>query len=231
MKFLRELLRFIFTFSLIFLVSFTLMNFSGVKSMLALYFNQEQIEESHENSVVKDVDDKVLIPAHAKKLAKKEHPPLNLQPSPIDYRLIIPKLGINVPLVEMDDRYISDDLWGEFEKEVQSALREGVVHYPGTAMPGQFGNVFFTGHSSYYPWDSGSYKDVFANLVQLEVGDHYYVYYKQQKYKYRVSEKKEVYPTEVGVLEQPRNKKMSTLMTCWPLGTVLRRYIVIANQV
>jgi len=100
-----------------------------------------------------------------------------------------------------------------------------VVHYPGTASPGQVGNVFITGHSSYYPWDPGKFKDVFAVLGQLEVGDEYFVYFGQQKFTYKVREKYEVSPDNVNVLQQPHDKKVSTLMTCTPVGTTLRRLI------
>jgi LPXTG-site transpeptidase (sortase) family protein len=232
MKVLREIIGFILTFSLIFIVSFSLMNFSSVKSILSFYYQGEKVEESIESSIgEKKIKTMPLAPSSAKKLVKKEFPQLYMALTPPDYRLVIPKIGVNVPLVEMSDEYISNDLWGDFEKEVQIALRDGVVHYPGTANPGQLGNAFFTGHSSYYEWDQGRYKNVFANLVQLKEGDTYYVYYKQRKFKYIVKETKEVLPTEVGVLNQPEDERLSTIMTCWPLGTVLRRLIVIGQQV
>ena len=232
MKIIKEILSFIFTFGIIFSISFMVLNFSAVKSSIEYYFQKDvQTQVVAESIGETKIVEIPLPPKGAKKLIKKEFPPLKFSPTPLDYRLIVPKIGKNVPLVEMSDKYISDDLWGKFEKQVQKALKNGVVHYPGTAEPGQFGNVFLTGHSSYYPWLDGNYKDVFANLVQLDVGDMYYVYYQQQKYKYKITEKKEVSPTEVDVLKQPQDKKLSSLMTCWPLGTTLRRLVVIAEEV
>jgi LPXTG-site transpeptidase (sortase) family protein len=232
MHIIKEIFGFLLTFGIIFSISFAALNFTAVKSMFNYHFSKNNNEEIIKESIgEKKLAEIPLPPKGAKKLIKKEFPPLHLSVAPLDYRIIIPKIAKNVPLVEMSDKYISDDLWGKFEKEVQNALRNGVVHYPGTARPGQFGNVFFTGHSSYYPWDEGNYKDVFVNLKQLDVGDEYYVYYQQKKHAYKITEKKEVRPTEVGVLEQPRNKKLSSIMTCWPLGTTLRRLIVVAEEV
>ena len=231
MKFIKDTFGFLLTFAIIFAISFAVMNFSSVRSLAEFYIFGEQKAQAVAEAVESKKEEVLLPPQGAKKLVKKEFPPLEIDVMPMDFRLVIPKIGKNVPLVNMSDKYISEDLWGEFENEVQNALRDGVVHYPGTAKPGQTGNVFFTGHSSYYPWDSGNYKDVFANLMQLEVGDEYIVYYQQEKHKYRVNEKKEVRPTEVGVLEQPTDKKLSTLMTCWPLGTTLRRLILVAEEV
>lgn len=227
----RESIGFLVTFFLIFVVSFAAMNFSATKSLITFYLLGEKHAEALQESVDPRKEEVLLVPKGAKKIVQKEFPPLQMEVSPLDFRLIVPKIGKNVPLVKMSDEYISDDLWGKFEKEVQQELRKGVVHYPGTAFPGQNGNVFFTGHSSYYPWDPGKYKDVFANLSQLEVGDEYYVYFQQKKHTYKIFEKKEVRPSEVGVLEQASDKKLSTLMTCWPLGTALKRLIIVAEEV
>lgn len=146
-------------------------------------------------------------------------------------QLIVPKLGLNVPIViPSDDPLINQD-WKGLEEEIQTALQDGVVHYPGTAQPGQGGNFFLTGHSSYYPWAPGKYKSVFARLGDLEVGDEYWVYYKGDKHRFVVDSKKEVRPSDVTVLDQPTDRRMGTLMTCWPVGTTLRRMIVTSTEV
>ncbi|PCI25722.1 hypothetical protein COB57_00715 [Candidatus Peregrinibacteria bacterium] len=232
MKVVREVFHFLITFMFIFVISFAVMNFSGIKSIASYYFSSGESEALLEEVVEVVMGDiKPLVPAGAKKMVEKSVPPLKTTISPLDYRLVIPKLGVNVPIGKMSDQYISDDLWSEFEGEIQNSLRNGVVHYPGTANPGEFGNVFVTGHSSYYPWDKGNYKDVFAKLILLDIGDEYYIYFNQKKYSYRIRDKREVDPSEVGVLEQPEGVKLATLMTCWPLGTVLHRLILIAEEV
>ncbi len=150
---------------------------------------------------------------------------------PREDRLIIPKIGKNVAIVRPSMDALIHENWKQFEEDIQHALRDGVVHYPGSARPGQAGNFFVTGHSSYYPWDPGKYKDVFARLHELSIGDRYFVYYGGEKHVYRVISKKEVQPTDVSVLDQPMDKRLSTLMTCTPVGTTLRRLIIIAEEI
>lgn len=150
---------------------------------------------------------------------------------PYENRLIIPKIGKNVPIVIPSMDALMREDWKQFEEDIQAALHHGVVHYPGSARPGQAGNFFVTGHSSYYPWDDGRFKDVFARLSELDIGDTYSVYYGGDLHSYKITEKKEVRPSDTSVLDQPGNKRLSTLMTCTPLGTTLRRLILVAEEI
>ena len=92
------------------------------------------------------------------------------------------------------------------------------MRYPGTARPGEVGNVFIFGHSSNYPWIASEYNDVFALLNSLENGDEITVYYNQQKYIYRITDRAIVKPGDTDVLftRDPTKKEIS-LMTCWPV--------------
>ena len=149
---------------------------------------------------------------------------------PDEMRLEVPKVfsgTIPVKNVEIEN-FDFKDLY-ESENKIQEALQQGVVHYPFTADPDEYGNVFITGHSSYQPWDPGKYKDIFALLHKLEEGDQYFVTYKGKRYTYTVREIFEIQPDDVSVLEQPLDEKISTLMTCTPVGTTLRRLIVRAE--
>lgn len=150
---------------------------------------------------------------------------------PPDDRIIIPKLGLNVPIVTPSIEALLKQDWAQVETDIQTALEFGVVHYPGTARPGQAGNFFVTGHSSYYPWAAGHYKTVFARLHELNPGDEYWVYFNGDKHRYVVQSKKEVLPSDTTVLDQPGGQRISTLMTCTPVGTTLRRLVVIAHEV
>jgi LPXTG-site transpeptidase (sortase) family protein len=150
---------------------------------------------------------------------------------PPENRLIIPKMNLNVPIVIPTNDALMREDWKALEEDIQKGLENGVVHYPGTARPGQAGNFFLTGHSSYFPWAAGLYKSVFARLSSLNVGDEYWVYYGGDKHRYIVQEKKEVSPSDVTVLDQPLSKRISTLMTCTPVGTTLRRLIIKAQEV
>jgi len=231
-----QFVRFIVVTGMIFAVSFFIINFQAYSGILANIYNPDARAEAELvlNTATGDaiIDPDLLLPVlEGDSDTKKSYAWLDFPVVPTDNRLVIPKLGKSVPLVNMSTDNIEGENWSELEKQIQDGLRQGVVHYPGTAVPGQTGNVFITGHSSYYPWDPGQFKDVFAVLGDLEIGDEYYVYYDQKKFTYKVREKFEVNPNNVNVLQQPQNEKISTLMTCTPVGTTLRRLIIKAEQI
>lgn len=145
--------------------------------------------------------------------------------------VIIPKLKVAAPLVQPPTEALLKQDWKQVEADIQQSLTNGVVHYPGTAKPGQAGNFFLTGHSSNYQWVHSAYNSIFARLHQLNVGDEYWVYWNGDKHRYVVRSKKEVSPNDISVLDQPPDERIATLMTCTPVGTTLRRLIVQAQEV
>ncbi len=232
-----QFMRFTVVTGIIFTISFFSLNFEAYQEILIDAFNPQAKAKAQEvlgqlAGERSDLDPSQLLEVLPdKKQVRKSYNWLNTAVVPTDNRLVIPKLGKSVPLVDMGTENIVGENWGDLEDQIQDGLRKGVVHYPGTAKPGEFGNVFLTGHSSYYPWDPGKFKDVFATLEKLEVGDRYYVYKDQKKYTYEIFEKYEVQPSATEVLAQPKDQKISTLMTCVPVGTTLRRLIIRAAQV
>lgn len=138
--------------------------------------------------------------------------------------LVISSLNLDVPVV-----YVTQAT----EKAFQEGLKYGVVHYPGTARPGELGNVYIFGHSSDYRWSGGKFKTVFAVLPDIKVGaDILLTDAGGQVYKYKVLDKKVVLPTETKYLQQYEYKrKVLTLQTSWPIGTALKRYVVIAELI
>jgi LPXTG-site transpeptidase (sortase) family protein len=138
--------------------------------------------------------------------------------------LSIPSLAINVPILYPN---------GNTENDFQIALRDGVVHYPGTAAVGQPGNVYIFGHSSDYAWAKGDYKTAFALLPQAKIGaDIFLSDTEGRTHRYIVRETFVAAKTDVQLLDQgDRSKSMLTLQTSYPLGTALKRYIVRAELV
>ena len=141
---------------------------------------------------------------------------------PSDNRLYIPRINKNVPLVSVPNH----QNWNQLEQNIQTGLQEGVVVHPVSHSPGNFGNFFVTGHSSYYAWDKGRFKDVFALLHEVKVGDLVEVYWEGKKYVYKMKAEEVVPPTAVEVLNQPKDKFLITLMTCTPVGTNKNRLIL-----
>ncbi len=146
---------------------------------------------------------------------------------PSDNRIVIPRLNKSIPLVSVPNH--TD--WDALERSMQAALREGVAVHPVSRPPDQNGNFFVTGHSSYYFYDEGRYKDVFALLHEVDDGEKIAVYWGGKKYEYVINGRIVVKPNEVDVLKQPKNKKMLTLMTCTPIGTAKKRLVLTAEPI
>lgn len=163
-------------------------------------------------------------------IQKRQIPPLELEVAPPDNRIIIPRIDQNIPIIKVSSESLIKRDWGALEKQMQEALKSGVVHYPGTSLPGQTGNIVVTGHSSYFPWDPGRFKDVFALLHKVVKGDRIVVYYEQDKYTYEVSDILVVLPEDIEVLKQTPSDQL-TLITCTPVGTNLKRLIIKAKPV
>lgn len=132
------------------------------------------------------------------------------------YKLSIPSVGLNGVSVEIN----GDDLKG------------GPIQYPGTAIPGTFGNTVIFGHStSPFLYKSDNPLSVFNPLLKVKVGDDIVVFYDGITYRYRVTHIAEMEPDKIEVLSQRYDKYELTLVTCTPLGTYLRRFIVRAELI
>lgn len=221
--------------SLIFLgIGFLVLNWSSYSQIFKLRF--ERLVGVNQENILEDlVEDKTpqetyLVASADPEVQKRQIPPLDLEITPLDNRLIVPRINQNIPIVRVSSESLIKRDFGALEAEMQKALQEGVVHYPGTSLPGQRGNTVITGHSSYFPWDPGRFKDVFALLHDVVVGDKIVVYYKQTKYTYEVFDKVVVLPQDIDVLKQTPEDQI-TLITCTPVGTNLKRLIVKAKPI
>lgn len=157
-------------------------------------------------------------------------PKLDLEVIPPDTRIVIPRIYKNIPVIGVTSENLIARKWEELEKDIQEALRAGVVHYPGTALPGEKGNSVFTGHSSYYAWDAGRFKDVFSLLHEVQIGDKIVIFHQQKKFVYEVFDIATVAPAQINVLNQTEDERL-TLITCTPLGTNLKRLVVSAKRI
>jgi len=154
---------------------------------------------------------------------------LDIVITPYENRIIIPKIGKNIPLVEVTEPLIGNEQ--ELNDIFMKDLENGVVRYPSSVKPGEDGNTFIFGHSSNFPWIKGNYNEVFALMDKLSYWDEIIVYYDQKKYVYVIREKQVIDPKNVGVIKKAALKPRLTLMTCWPIGTTLNRLIVAAELV
>jgi len=132
------------------------------------------------------------------------------------YNLSIPKLKIENATVQIG---------GE-------DLMKSLIHYPGTALPGQYGNTVVFGHSVLPQFfNPKNYKSIFSTLPKLEENDEILVNFDGIQYRYVVRKLFETGPEDVAILEQRSNSQWLSLITCVPPGTYLRRLIVRAQLV
>ena len=121
-------------------------------------------------------------------------------------RLSIPKLGLSAMVLEGDDA---------------RTLRVGLGHIPGTAEPGQRGNIGIAGHRDTF----------FRPLRRIDKGDKVVLETAETTYRYQVSSIEIVEPRNVAALSPHKNDEL-TLVTCYPfsyLGAAPQRFIVHAE--
>lgn len=222
--------------ALIFMVAFFALNWSSysmlIKSKLDKATGNFQLNpfiEEEFTEATQPVAQDLLSPA-ADSGDTSKIPQIDIDIAPPDDRIIIPRINKNVPVIPVRTENLIKRDWDALEGDIQDALRGGVVHFPGTARAGQKGNVVITGHSSYFPWDPGRFKDVFALLHEIVVGDQVVVYQDQQKVLYEVYETRVVTPDQVEVLTQEGDDRL-TLLTCTPVGTNLKRLVIFARPI
>lgn len=139
-------------------------------------------------------------------------------------KLSIPKLKIQAPII-----------WSTDPKNFEKDLTKGVIHYPGTAMPGENGIIYITGHSSDYIWKKHPYMQIFSQLNRLEPGDDIFIEVPQsdgsvKAYRYQVTVSKIYGPTDQEQFVGEYSEKLN-LSTCWPIGTSKDRLVVSAVPV
>ena len=133
--------------------------------------------------------------------------------SSVQYRLIIPKIGVDMPIIIN-------------EKSETRGLARGAWQIPGTALPGEtggYGNMVLSAHR--YLYTSGP--RTFFNLDKLETGDEIFIQWLGKTYTYAVDGSKVVRPTAVEILN-PTAAPRLTLFTCTPVFTTKNRLVITA---
>jgi sortase A len=103
-----------------------------------------------------------------------------------------------------------------------TVLRRSVGHLPGTALPGEPGNVALAGHRDSF----------FSSLGGVRPGDRIRITTPDGVFDYRVESKSVVAPDRTEVLS-PTSSPTLTLITCFPfryVGPAPERFIVRARQ-
>ncbi|NDD96062.1 MAG: class E sortase [Actinobacteria bacterium] len=100
-------------------------------------------------------------------------------------------------------------------------LDKGIGWWPGTAMPGQVGNVVLGGHRV-------SKKKPFRHLDKLQPGDEIFLSSEDGDFVYTVRETFIVQPSDVWIIDQTEAATL-TLFACHPPGSTRERIVVVAD--
>jgi sortase A len=131
-------------------------------------------------------------------------PPGNaVDPTQLVGRIEIPKIGVDENM---------------FEGIALSTLDRGPGHWPGTAMPGQPGNVVVAGHRV-------SHSKPFRHIDDLVDGDQVKFTINGTVFTYVVTGHEIVDPTAIRIVAQTP-EPTATLFACHPPGSVAERYVV-----
>jgi sortase A len=115
----------------------------------------------------------------------------------------IPKLGVSAPL---------------FSGIRLTTLDKGPGHWPGTALPGEVGNVVVAAHRT-------SHGGPFRNIDQLVAGDAVMFTTDDGEIEYVVTGTQIVNPDAIWIVD-PTDTPTATLFACHPPGSVAQRIVV-----
>lgn len=150
-------------------------------------------------SVAAEVDTSAPLPV-------PENPPADpyaFEPEVRHGQLEIPAIGLSQPF---------------FEGVSLTAINRGPSHWPGTAMPGEVGNVVIAGHRT-------TYTRPFWDLQALQPGDELsFIMGDGTRHVYELDRLEVVLPTDVHIVEQT-HARTATLFACHPRGSARQRIV------
>ncbi len=132
---------------------------------------------------------------------------------PPDNRLVIPKIGVNLPIVEGEDG--------------DTALWKGAWRIAGSSTPKIGGNTVLSAHRFRYRPPSNL---TLYLLDQVKPGDVMIVYWEGKEYDYRISTTKIVGRENTDIAE-PTLTSQLTVFTCHPLFSTKERLVVVGELI
>ncbi|GAB4527842.1 MAG: hypothetical protein Kow0063_03500 [Anaerolineae bacterium] len=147
------------------------------------------------------------VPAHLQQWVQPAPPqPIPTPSAAYPSRIVIPSIGVDAPIV-------NGVTWED--------LKKGVGHLPGSANPGERGNMYLAAHNDIFG-------EIFRHLDKLELGDEFFVYSGDQAHRYVVTSKRIIDPTDVSVM-YPTTEPIATLQTCYPYLVDTHRLVVVGE--
>jgi len=146
-----------------------------------------------------------------------------ITPVNTDFSLVIPKIGVNAPVIANVDP-ASPSAYRE-------ALVNGVAHASTSFTPDQDGTVYLFSHSTNYEWFVKDLNAVFYLVKNLEKEDTIVLFYKGTRYAYHITDKQVVAARKSNFLIPDAGRRSLILQTCWPPGSTSERLLIFADLV
>jgi len=145
------------------------------------------------------------LPAPSRELAEPAPVPDPNAPEPLVElgTIEIPRLGLSTTL---------------YQGIALSTIDHGPSHWPGTALPGELGNVVVAGHRV-------THSRPFRHIDELQPGDRVVFTVGGKRFEYEMVANEVVTPTGLHIIEQ-RPEHAATLFACHPPGSARYRYVV-----
>ena len=124
----------------------------------------------------------------------------------------IPTINVNLPI---------------YHGTGSDSLERGVGHLLGSSLPvgGESTHAILTGHSGM------ASQKMFTDLVQVEVGDVFYLHILNETLAYQVRELNTVLPHDTSLLGISTGEDLCTLITCTPYGINTHRLLVTGSRI
>ncbi len=140
-------------------------------------------------------------------------PVVENKPLPKDNRLLIPSIGVDMPILEGPTQKVLD--------------LGGIWHIPNTSDPTKGGNIVLSGHRWQYLPPSST---TLYLLDKVENGQPAIIYWQGQEYIYKITGREIVSPDRVDILQNTPEPKL-TIFTCTPLFSTKQRLVLFGDLI
>jgi LPXTG-site transpeptidase (sortase) family protein len=138
-----------------------------------------------------------------------------------DFSLIIPKIGVNAPVVANVDPAKPN--------KYKDALLQGVAQASTSFTPDGNGTVYLFSHSTSYDWFVKDLNAVFYLVKNLDKSDTIVIIYNRKRYTYQITGKMVVASKNTSYLYPTAGRRSLILQTCWPPGSTAQRLLIFAD--
>ena len=230
---LKDIKLFFLIFFIIFIISFLVFNGAAFFDLVGYKVNK--LTEAIKGELIRSPSFLTSLPSNGEGLSLVSLKDYLLQQPVISAAIlpIIPPEAENSNILEMSQFGIKAPILQvetADSKVIYEKLKQGVVLYPSSDIPGE-GYSVIIGHSSQYPWSPGKYKSVFSLLNELKQGDKIYVFWNQKPLVFEVKEKNIFLPWPKGTestetVFPPSDEPTLILQSCWPVGIASKRVAI-----